>query len=248
MLTQVRILTSDRNSVQADSGAAFGLFARVLEDVPGFERVSKGAAGIELADSIAGDAHKLLNVPYDCGFFFSRRDTGFAEQVFQNANAAYLKTDSDPTDSVRSPLNIGMENSRRFRGLPVYATLMAYGREGYKDMIVRQVRFARAVASFIFHHRAFELLPTSLGDDEGSIEQEIFIIVLFKAKDARLNESLVRRINGTSAIYCSGTLWDGDPATRIAVSNWQVDPFRDLEIVQRALETVLSTWEAERAD
>lgn len=216
--------------------------------MPGFDRVAQGAAGIELADSIGGDAHKLLNVPYDCGCFFSRSGTGLAEQVFQNANAAYLKTDSVRTDSVRSPLNIGIENSRRFRALPVYATLMAYGREGYKDMLVRQIRFARTVAAFIHHHPAFELLPRSLTNDEGSIDNDIFIIVLFKAKDDRLNESLVKRINATSAIYCSGTSWDGSPATRIAVSNWQVDPVRDLGVVQSALETVLSRWELERAD
>ena len=220
----------------------------MLDGALGFEKVSSGAAGVELADSIAGDAHKLLNVPYDCGFFFSRSGTGLAEQVFQNVNAAYLKTNNVPTDSVRSPLNIGMENSRRFRALPVYATLMAYGREGYKDMLVRQIRFARAVASFIFHHHAFELLPSSIGNDEEIIEQDIFIIVLFRAKDNRLNESLVKRINGTSAMYCSGTSWDDSPATRIAVSNWQVDPFRDLGVVQRTLETVLSEWEAEWAD
>lgn len=220
----------------------------MLDGVPGFESVSRGAAGIELADSIAGDAHKLLNVPYDCGCFFSRSGTGHAEQVFKNANAAYLKTDGVRTDGVRSPLNIGLENSRRFRGLPVYATLMAYGREGYKDMLIRQIRFARAVASFIVQHRAFDLLPSSLGNDEGKIEQSIFIIILFKARDDRLNESLVKRINRTSAMYCSGTSWDGGLATRIAVSNWQVDPARDLKVVQHTLEAVLSSWEREVED
>ena len=220
----------------------------MLDGVPCYEKVSKGGAGIELADSIAGDAHKLLNVPYDCGFFFSRSGTDLQEQVFQNANAPYLKTDSLLADSVRSPLNIGLENSRRFRGLPVYATLMAYGRDGYKDMLTRQVRFARAVASLIFHHHAFELLPSSIGNQEDRIQQDIFIIVLFRAKDDRLNESLVKRINATSTIYCSQTSWDGHPATRIAASNWQVHSLHDPLRVQSTLEEVLSGWEVDLAD
>ena len=229
-------------------GIAFGLFARVLDGMPGHEKVSKGGAGLELADSIGGDAHKLLNVPYDCGFFFSRSGTGLQEQVFQNANAPYLKINSPSADGVRSPLNIGMENSRRFRALPVYATLMAYGREGYKYMLMRQIQFARTVASFIFHHHAFELLPSSIGNHEDRIQQDIFIIVLFRAKNDGLNESLVKRINATSTIYCSQTLWDGHPATRIAASNWQVNPLHDSLKVQSTLEEILKRWDAESVD
>ena len=227
---------------------AFGLYARVLEGVPGYEKVARGATGVELADSIAGDAHKILNVPYDCGFFFSRSGTSLSEEVFQNANAPYLKTDDVSANGIRSPLNIGLENSRRFRGLPVYATLVAYGREGYKDMLVRQIRLARAVASFIFNHHAFELLPKSIGNQEDKIAQEVSIIVLFRAKDGRLNESLVKRINATSTIYCSQTSWDGHPASRLAVSNWQVDPRHDPSRFQSTLKEVLSSWEAELAD
>jgi hypothetical protein len=32
---------------------------------------------------------------------------------------------------VESPLNLGIENSRRFRGLPVFAGLMEMGRDGF---------------------------------------------------------------------------------------------------------------------
>ena len=41
--------------------AAFGLLARVLQDLE-FKSISEGVAGFALADSITGDAHKLLNV------------------------------------------------------------------------------------------------------------------------------------------------------------------------------------------
>lgn len=42
--------------------AAFGAMARVLPDSAEFEHVRAGVAGLELADSITGDVHKLLNV------------------------------------------------------------------------------------------------------------------------------------------------------------------------------------------
>ncbi len=206
--------------------------------MPEFEGICRGAEGLELADSITGDAHKLLNVPYDCGFFFCRhRD--LARKAFQNANAAYLNSGAAGHDTIPSPLNIGMENSRRFRGLPAYATLLAYGRDGYKDMLQRQIRFARAVAAFILEHPDYELLPESL-DCKTKIDQIIFIVVLFKAKDTNLNVDLVRRINSSAKMYVSGTKWHGQPASRMAVANWQVDPAPDLELVQTVLKAVLS--------
>ena len=225
---------------------AFGLFARLLEGSPEFETIAQGGHGLSLADSIAGDGHKMLNVPYDCGFFFCR-DPGIAQQVFQNPNAAYLSTKNAATDTIQSPLNIGIENSRRFRGLPVYATLIAYGRERYIDMLTRQIRFARAVAAYLYDHTEFELLPKDVYNTRASIDQNIFIIVLFKAKDKALNDTLVRRINASSKIYVSGTAWDGSSASRIAISNWQVDPDRDLKIVRTVLEDVWSEWSEENA-
>jgi glutamate/tyrosine decarboxylase-like PLP-dependent enzyme len=224
---------------------AFGIFAKLLDGVPGFEHVAQGAEGLELADSITGDAHKLLNVPYDCGFFFCRHPD-LAQEVFQNPNAAYLDTKTAATDIIRSPLNIGIENSRRFRGLPVYATLVAYGRDGYRDMLQRQIRFARAVAAYLYDHDAFELLPKVVFTSRDRIDQDIFIIVLFKAKDDGLNEQLVQRINTSSKMYVSGTVWDGSPASRIAVANWQVEPHRDLEIVKGVVEKVVETWAKEK--
>lgn len=201
-----------------------------------FEELSKGVLGLELADSITGDGHKMLNVPYDCGFFISRSKT-LAEHVFQNANAAYLNTSSN---TVPSPLNIGIENSRRFRGLPVYASLICYGKSGYRDMLVRQVTLARQIASFLMQHEAFELLPHQPHRSSQEVMNNVLMIVLFRAKKPALNNELVSKINMTRKMYVSGTQWDGLPASRIAIANWQVDIQRDLTIVQDVLNTVAS--------
>lgn len=220
------------------------MFARLLDETAEFSSIAHGAQGLELADSIAGDAHKLLNVPYDCGFFFCRYEN-LAQQIFQNINAAYLNTGSTEPKTIQSPLNIGIENSRRFRGLPVYATLVAYGRRGYTEMLQRQITLARRIASYLFDHEHFDLLPASLRCWL-EIEQDIFIIVLFRAKDDAFNNSLVSRLNSTSRIYVSGTMWLDHPATRIAVANWQADPERDIKIVQSVIEDVVLDWQMSR--
>ncbi|KAK5196130.1 hypothetical protein LTR99_008061 [Exophiala xenobiotica] len=239
---------------------AFGLFARVLPPDPDpdrdpdqsqsaeeFEELRRGVEGLELADSITGDCHKLLNVPYDCGVFFTRHKT-LSEDVFGNPGAAYLNkaaTVGAEGDGIQSPLNIGLENSRRFRALPVYCTLMAYGREGYVDMLKRQIRLARRVTQWLMRDGRFEVLPSSGGGGGGGgagqteILAKTYIVVLFRVRDQEKNRDFVRRVNATGRIYMSGTVWEGKPAARIAVSNWQADVERDGCLIESVLDEVV---------
>ncbi|KAI0471282.1 pyridoxal-dependent decarboxylase [Xylaria cf. heliscus] len=198
---------------------AFGIFARVLPAKDEYASLHRVTAGLELCDSLTIDGHKLLNVPYDNGIFFTRKSS-ILNDVFKNPNAAYLS--SDNTSQIQSPLNIGLENSRRFRALPVYAVLMSEGREGISAMMERMVTAARAIARAIQSCDDYILLP-DVGPGPLSIEDDIHIIVLFRAKDEALNKVLVQRINDGNKWYVSGTSWGGKPAVRVAVSSWRAD-------------------------
>jgi glutamate/tyrosine decarboxylase-like PLP-dependent enzyme len=242
-LSELQTLRSlaDQHNAWIHVDAAFGLQARLLlpGNNPEFSHLTAGVAGLELADSIAGDAHKMLNVPYDCGFILTK-NLPLAQNVFQNPSAAYLSTPGGHESAIPSPLNIGIENSRRFRALPVYASLAALGRAGYVEILERQVKLARAIAAFILAHPAYELLPL-VGDDSASSEDrlaQIYVIVIFRAKDEGLNGELVKRMNSTRKLYVSGTQFDGKAAARFAVANWQVDVGRDLAVVKEVLEEV----------
>lgn len=233
-LQQIRELC-DRYGAWLHVDAAFGLFGRILDDSREFATIKNGSEGIELVDSITGDGHKLLNVPYDCGFFFCRHP-GLASQVFQNANAAYLSAGASEGPSIPSPLNIGVENSRRFRALPVYASLLWYGKSGYRDMLERQTRLARAIYEWIFDHSAYVALPETTSKAE--MVDQTFMCVLFRAKDDHLNHELARKINETARMFVSGTSWQGLPACRIAISNYRVDVERDIALVTDVLAQV----------
>jgi glutamate/tyrosine decarboxylase-like PLP-dependent enzyme len=114
---------------------AFGLFARTTP------QASHLAQGIERADSVIADGHKWLNVPYDCGFAFVR-DASQLPHIF-HATAAYL-----PEHDEERP-NFGLsgpESSRRARTLAVWATLAAYGRRGYRELVERNLGHARHLA------------------------------------------------------------------------------------------------------
>lgn len=199
--------------------------------------------------------------PYDCGFFFTR-SLSTLTAVCKNPNAPYLSS-SGPS-FIPSPLNISMENSRRFRALPIYAVLVAHGAKGMAEIFARQTRLARKVAAFLDAHDGFDLLPRPHEEDrEMALEKKraeaekrtavrpkyahcedfthIHLIVLFRAKDKAINDELVERINAPGTIFVSGTTWgsDGEPAVRIAVSTWKVDVERDFRIIGEVLENAL---------
>ncbi|KAJ2898115.1 uncharacterized protein MKZ38_004174 [Zalerion maritima] len=208
---------------------AFGIFARSLPATDEFKLLKQWAEGIELADSITADGHKCLNVPYDTGIFFCKH-LDVQTRVFSNGSAAYL---SGGSSEIPSPMNLGLENSRRFRALPVYALLQSEGREGMQQMFVRMVRMARAVAASIRTSEHYELLPSVA--DQGD---KTHIIVLFRAKNDDLNRVLVSKINQTGRMYVSGTMWNGQPACRVAVANWKVNVDEDIKVVEEILNTI----------
>ena len=97
---------------------AFGLWAAASP------RLRPLVAGVERADSWATDAHKWLNVPYDCGLVFCADPQ--AHRAAMGARAGYLVHGSA---GERDALDHNPEFSRRARGFAVYAALRALGRE-----------------------------------------------------------------------------------------------------------------------
>jgi glutamate/tyrosine decarboxylase-like PLP-dependent enzyme len=119
----------------------------------------------------------------------------------------------------------------------VYAVLLSEGREGIAAMLSRMARLAREIAAFVRDSEHYEWLPS----EDASLEST-FIIVLFRAKDAALNEVLVDRINATGKMFVSGTRWDGKKAVRIAVANWRVDVERDGAVMKEVLTAIAGGW------
>lgn len=165
---------------------------------------------------------------------FFTRSVATLQAVFTNPNAAYLSS-SGSAASIASPLNIGLENSRRFRALPAYAVLLSEGRPGLASLIGNMVLLSRRIAAYLRDSPHYELLP----HESPSSLDEVFMVTLFRAKDDALNQVLVDKINATRDVYVSGTSWVGRKAIRIAVSNWRVDVERDFAAVKEVLESVV---------
>jgi glutamate/tyrosine decarboxylase-like PLP-dependent enzyme len=185
---------------------AFGLFARLA---PGAAEL---AAGVERAHSVIADGHKWLNVPYDCGFAFVRVDTAELERTFSLAGA-YLPSDDKPNFGYRGP-----EASRRARALAVWATLRAYGRSGYRDMVERHLALAQRLAGRVEEAPDLELLaPAKLNivcfrlHPPGAAESDLDDL------NTRLGDAILE----DGRVYAGTTVYGGRTALRPAMVNWR---------------------------
>jgi len=198
---------AERRGAWLHVDGAFGLFARLAPEAAPL------AAGVERADSIAVDCHKWLNVPYDCAVALVR-EVGRLASAFA-MGAAYLPEvhGDQPDFGWRSP-----ENSRRARSLMVWATLMAYGRDGYRAMVERHLALARRLAERV--------------DAEPELERlaEVKLnIVCFRwrpdgvAEDElnELNGRLARELLADGRVFAGPTVYEGHAALRPAIVNWR---------------------------
>jgi glutamate/tyrosine decarboxylase-like PLP-dependent enzyme len=186
---------------------AFGLFARLA---PESRHLTEG---IEHADSIASDAHKWLNVPYDCGFAFVREPARLARAL--NVGAPYLPAADDPRPN---PGFLSPENSRRARAFAVWATLRAYGRDGHRAMVERHLRLARHLGDRV--------------DAEPDLERLADVnlnIVCFRVRPAGVPEETLDELNreigadllADGRVFAGTTSYQGKVALRPAIVNWQ---------------------------
>ncbi|MCE5233884.1 MAG: aminotransferase class V-fold PLP-dependent enzyme [Mizugakiibacter sp.] len=178
---------------------AFGLWARA-------SRTHKALAdGVELADSWATDAHKWLNVPYDCGVAIVRHAED--HRAAMTSAAAYLiQTGGAERDAV----DWVPEFSRRARGVPVYATLRTLGREGVEALVDRCCARARQIAGILAAEAGVRVL------NDVVLNQ---VLVRFGDDDA-ITRDVVTGVQRDGTCWLSGTTWHGMAAMRVSVSNW----------------------------
>ena len=201
-----------------DSGAwfhvdgAFGLWAAASPNRAAL------VSGVEKADSVATDAHKWLNVPYDCGIVFCSDEA--AHRGAMSLAAAYIVA----TKEERDPHEFVPEESRRARAIPVYAALRSLGRKGLAELIERNCRQA---------HRFAEALQSAGCEvlNDVTLNQ-----VLVSFGDAEQTQRVIKAIQEDGTCWCSGTVWKGRTAMRISVSNWSTTD----EDVEKSIKAIVS--------
>ena len=179
---------------------AFGLWAAAS---PHLRHLVDGHDG---ADSWATDAHKTLNVPYDCGIVVVAHPDALRKAM--GAQSSYLVRTEGPGD----PLEKVPELSRRARGVPVWAALRSLGRSGVSDLVDLLAHNAGALAK-------------GIADIDGAeiVNDVVFTQVCATFGDDSRTREVTARLLADGTAWMSGSRWRDRDVLRVSVSNWSTD-------------------------
>jgi glutamate/tyrosine decarboxylase-like PLP-dependent enzyme len=203
---------------------AFGLWAAVSP------RLRHLVSGVDRADSWATDAHKWLNLGYDCGFVAVRDSE--AHRAAMSTFASYLMQNQTQRES----WEYVMDSSRRARGFTLYAALRSLGRSGVRVLVERCCVLASRMADRLALAEGVEVL------NDVVLNQ---VLVRFSPTDGpadpaaadEFTREVIRRVQDEGVAWMGGTTWHGLAAMRISVSNWsttEADADRTVEAILRA--------------
>jgi len=192
---------------------AFGLFAAASP------RTRHLVAGYQEADSWTTDAHKTLNVPYDCGIAIVRDQAALRGSMGMHGD--YLIR-----DAVGDPFEFVPELSRRGRAFTVWAVMRALGRSGLAALVDGFCRNAANFAAGI------------AGIDGAAVENDVvFSQVCASFGGDERTEEVTRRLLADGTAWMSGSRWRGRSVLRISVCNWSTtddDVQRSLDALRKA--------------
>lgn len=201
---------------------AYGAFAA---NVPG---APADLAALKNADSVAVDPHKWLYAPLEAGCALVRKP-----ELLLNAfsyHPSYYHFEEETTNY----FDFGMQNSRGFRALKVWAALQQAGRDGYLKMIGDDIRLAKHLHSLASAHPELEALscglsittfryvPTEHRRLIGTAETEEYL--------NRLNSDILSRIETGGEAFMSNAIVDGKFALRACLVNFRTT-LEDIEAV-----------------
>ncbi|HWS52241.1 MAG TPA: aminotransferase class V-fold PLP-dependent enzyme [Microbacterium sp.] len=192
---QALIPIARRHDAWVHIDGAFGLWAAAS---PSLRHLTDG---IDQADSWATDAHKTLNVPYDCGMAIVR-DPADSIAAFRTGGDYLMYSGLDPWD-------VTPELSRRARGVPAWAAMRSLGRAGIVELLDRLHANAVAMAAGLAVIDGIEIL-----------NDVDYTQVMFRTDSDASTRALGEAIlaDGTAAV--TGAEWRGQATLRCSMSSW----------------------------
>jgi glutamate/tyrosine decarboxylase-like PLP-dependent enzyme len=141
--------------------------------------------GMELADSLAVDFHKWMNMPYSVGCTLIKDRKAHFSTFAYGHEAEYIKSAFKLSDDqLTNPHNLALPLSRNFSSLKVYMLLRAYGKNKYRRIVQKNLEQTRFLADLISSETDLELTA--------SVESNV---VCFRFRIADVTEEETEQVN-----------------------------------------------------
>lgn len=178
--------------------------------------------GIDRADSITIDPHKWLFAPFDCAAVLYL-DPDVARAAHRQS-ASYLDVVGDA--DADNPADYAAHLTRRARGLPVWASLVANGTDAYVDAVETCIATAEYAAQQI------EALP-----QVDLVTPPHLSVVLFRRHGwtADHYDLWSDQMRATGAALVTTTTFEGESVLRLCFVN-PLTSTRDVDLVLRSLD------------
>jgi aromatic-L-amino-acid decarboxylase len=187
------------------------------------DRYRDALAGMALADSVAVDPHKWLQIPVEAGVALVR-DRSLLRDTFSLV-PSYLRSDGGE-DGVEGPVSfgeLGFQQTRGFRALKIWFGLQSLGKKRIEGLIDQNCRLAErlhaevaaapdleALAPQSLSVVCFRAVPTALRDDEAALDA--------------LNRAIVERIQLGGSFFVAKTVVGGRTGIRVCIVNGGARP------------------------
>lgn len=119
------------------------------------ERHKHLLAGVEQADSITVDFHKLFYQPISCGAFLTKQAGHFG---LMKLNADYLNPEEDEVRGIPNLVSKSVQTTRRFDALKLLISMRALGRKRFASLIDHTIELAQQTAQLINQDPQLELI------------------------------------------------------------------------------------------
>ncbi len=174
--------------------------------------------GVELADSLVTNPHKVLLTSVHCSAYFVR-DVDTLTRTFAT-NPEYLRSSHDP--EVVNFRDWGIPLGRRFNALKLWFVLRSYGSDALREMVRDHLALAQEFRSWVESASEWQVMapvpmglvcirhvPAELAGDETAINEH--------------NAALLARVNATGRVFLTHTMLGEHYVIRMAIGAFRTE-------------------------
>jgi glutamate/tyrosine decarboxylase-like PLP-dependent enzyme len=172
-------------------------------------------SGIERADSVTIDAHKLLATTMACSLFITRQSDTLKKAFFVDS---YFMP---PSDQTVDPHVTTVQWSRRFLGLRMFLSLATVGWQGHGDHVERSVELADRLKRMLLSH----------GWDVPN-ESRLAVVCAIPPKEFPAVRDIARAVVASGRAWLSSSKFKGQEVLRMCLTNGHTMPSDVLALVE----------------